>query len=39
MDKKIIYCVQPRKIAARSLYERVKEELGDLGEKAGYDFG
>lgn len=33
---KIIGCTQPRRIAAITVAERVKEELGDVGNKVGY---
>jgi len=33
---KLIGCTQPRRIAAITVAERVKEELGDDGDKVGY---
>ena len=37
---KKIYCVLPRKVAARSLANRIIEEMGDLGKlKVGYQIG
>ncbi|KAL4472728.1 hypothetical protein ABPG74_018677 [Tetrahymena malaccensis] len=38
--KKVIYCVQPRKINCLSISERVAEEMGcKLGEEVGYQVG
>ena len=36
---KMIYCVLPRKLAARSLAARVADELLSLKDKVGFDFG
>ena len=38
-DKRKIYCVQPRKIAAQTLALRVQTEMGKFGYKVGYSFG
>ena len=36
---KLIYCVLPRRLAARALAMRVAEEMKGLSDKVGYDFG
>ena len=39
-SSKRIYCVLPRKVAARSLAQRVSEEMGELGrERIGFQLG